>query len=213
MSSFSEAGRLVITQYVMQKKKLTVFSSMYYLAPVSCAWLILLATHEEIPKLYSGGKSELFTAHPLTFFAAGILAIMVNFAGFWVRFTLQEQHMPAYVFYPWCFPLQFVATGCQGDVCIAAEGIGNGQNIYAHVFKYIYIYIYKHVYIHKCVYIYIYACICIYIYIHIDVHIYIYTDIYIYIYVYTHIHTYTHMYTYIHIYIYICTGTYHPQII
>jgi hypothetical protein len=78
MSSVSEAARVVITQYVMQTKKLTVFSSMYYLAPMSSAWLLLLACYEEIPTLYTGDKSALFAQAPLTFFAAGVLAIMVS---------------------------------------------------------------------------------------------------------------------------------------
>jgi hypothetical protein len=83
-SSFSESFRLVITQFVLQKKKLTVFASMYYLSPVSALWLLGLACHSEIYRLLSSGDISLVAQHPTTFGLLCVLSIAINFAGFMV---------------------------------------------------------------------------------------------------------------------------------
>jgi hypothetical protein len=83
-SSLGESFRLVITQFVLQKKKLTVFASMYYLAPVSALWLLALSCYSEIWRLFSSGDLGLILENPGTFFATCILSIAINFAGFWV---------------------------------------------------------------------------------------------------------------------------------
>ena len=83
-SSFAESFRLVITQFVLQKKKLTVFASMYYLAPVSALWLLGLACHSEVHRLRASGDLSLVANNPMTFSANCILSIAINFAGFLV---------------------------------------------------------------------------------------------------------------------------------
>jgi hypothetical protein len=83
-SSFAESFRLVITQFVLQKKKLTVSASMYYLAPISALWLLALGCYFEVSHLHSSGDCRLVTENPLTFLATCILSVAINFAGFWV---------------------------------------------------------------------------------------------------------------------------------
>jgi len=81
-SSFAESTRLVITQFVMQKKKLTVFASMYYLSPVSALWLLGLACHSEIYRLFTSGDLQLVAQRPAMFCINCVLSIAINFAGF-----------------------------------------------------------------------------------------------------------------------------------
>jgi drug/metabolite transporter (DMT)-like permease len=98
LSSFAEAGRLVLTQNLLVNCKFSVLEGQYFLAPVASASLLGLAAVLELPKALaaSGGTATAMnemegqvntpvapgTAH--LFVAACVLGVVVNYLGYMV---------------------------------------------------------------------------------------------------------------------------------
>jgi len=84
VSELAEAGRCVLTQFVLKDSKLSVVEGQYYLAPASLCSLLLYSAVHEWGDIYSTQALAKVIARPWWFVASGVLGIAVNFASFLV---------------------------------------------------------------------------------------------------------------------------------
>jgi hypothetical protein len=84
VSEVVEAGRCVLTQFVLKDCKFSVVESQYYMAPASLCALSLYGAYYEWGQIMTSGDYLKLLAHPQWFVASGLLGIAVNFASFLV---------------------------------------------------------------------------------------------------------------------------------
>jgi len=78
-SCFFEAVSLVLSQVVLQKHKLTVVESMYYISPYGALPLLTMAVVTEWKTMFAAGDHLAMLKHPLEFIMATLLGVGVNF--------------------------------------------------------------------------------------------------------------------------------------
>ena len=91
LSSFSEAGRLVLTQKLLVNSKFSVLEGQYFLAPVASACLLSLAAVLELPNVFAapavaemeGQVNSLITSNTaLLFLQVSTLGVLVNYLSY-----------------------------------------------------------------------------------------------------------------------------------
>lgn len=78
MAEISEATRLALTQFLLQNLKFSVIESQYILAPASALSLTLASLIFEGRAMIADNSLAIVLAHPLEFFLAGTLGLVVN---------------------------------------------------------------------------------------------------------------------------------------
>jgi hypothetical protein len=84
MAEFTEAVRLVMTQFLLQNMKFGVVEGLYVLAPASAFWLFLASACYEFQEMGNKGAFRVVAANPLTFLAASTMGLGVNFLSYYV---------------------------------------------------------------------------------------------------------------------------------
>jgi drug/metabolite transporter (DMT)-like permease len=84
VSEVVEAGRCVLTQYVLKDCKFSVIEGLYYMAPASLCSLLVYAGYYEWGAIFTSGDYAKVLENPQWFIASGLLGIAVNFVGFLV---------------------------------------------------------------------------------------------------------------------------------
>ena len=83
-AEFTEAVRLVLTQYLLKNLKFSVIESQYYLAPAGAMCLFTASFISEFPTMQKQGAFEQVAAHPGLFLSAATLGLGVHFLCFLV---------------------------------------------------------------------------------------------------------------------------------
>jgi len=84
LSVYCEAMRLMLTQRMLQKLDFHVLEGLYFMAPASAIWMLVLAAFVELPRLQT---HRVLAALPQTwhlFVAASVLGFLVNVTSFLV---------------------------------------------------------------------------------------------------------------------------------
>ncbi|KAL1526538.1 hypothetical protein AB1Y20_015247 [Prymnesium parvum] len=84
LSVYCEAMRLMLTQRMLQKLHFHVLEGLYFTAPASAIWMLLLAAVVEIPRLKVGPVWLAISQHWLLFVGASLLGFLVNVTSFLV---------------------------------------------------------------------------------------------------------------------------------
>mmetsp|Transcript_64944 Transcript_64944/g.115096 ORF Transcript_64944/g.115096 Transcript_64944/m.115096 type:complete len:176 (+) Transcript_64944:93-620(+) len=84
LSVYCEAMRLMLTQRMLQKLHFHVLEGLYFTAPASAIWMLLLAAVVEIPRLKLGPVWLAISQHWLLFVGASLLGFLVNVTSFLV---------------------------------------------------------------------------------------------------------------------------------
>jgi len=79
LSCMAEAMRMLTMQILLQGEKYPAIESLYYFAPVSFFWMLLLVAYLELSDLLSDGILIIWL-HPYYFIIASILGFFVNIA-------------------------------------------------------------------------------------------------------------------------------------
>lgn len=117
VSESAEAGRLIMTQTLLQGLSFHPVESMLYIAPASVAWMLIGAAVVEIPGILSTGAMRILVAHaPLFFLAASLGFVVTTLAFFTIQLcgslTLKVPHGSQS-----CAPLcQSVHPGCRKEL-------------------------------------------------------------------------------------------------
>lgn len=83
-AEFTEAIRLVLTQYLLKNLKFSVIESQYYLAPAGAMCLFTASLLTEFPSMARKGAFGQVLGHPGLFFAAATLGLGVHMLCFLV---------------------------------------------------------------------------------------------------------------------------------
>mmetsp|Transcript_9150 Transcript_9150/g.29271 ORF Transcript_9150/g.29271 Transcript_9150/m.29271 type:complete len:318 (-) Transcript_9150:113-1066(-) len=80
----TEAIRLVLTQVLLQRHRLNIVESQYYLAPIGALSLLAAASVGEWSRARTAGAWQIVWQHPLAFGASAILGLAASFMTFLV---------------------------------------------------------------------------------------------------------------------------------
>lgn len=86
VSECAEAGRLIMTQTLLQGLSFHPIESMLYIAPASVAWMLIGSVVTEIPEMLRKGGLDIIVEHAPLFFLAASLGFVVTTLAF---FTIQ----------------------------------------------------------------------------------------------------------------------------
>ena len=79
----TEAMAIVLTQFLLKKKKMTIVESQYYLAPPAVFWFCIIACFGgEWFQIYINGHTSIVRAYPFRFMLAATLGLIVNYLTF-----------------------------------------------------------------------------------------------------------------------------------
>eukprot|EP00892_Ulva_mutabilis_P012165 jgi/Ulvmu1/9320/UM050_0069.1 len=86
VSESAEAGRLIMTQTLLQGLSFHPIESLLYIAPASVAWMLVVAAVAEFPEIVQNGGLTILVQHAPLFFLAASLGFVVTTLAF---FTIQ----------------------------------------------------------------------------------------------------------------------------
>jgi hypothetical protein len=84
LSEIAEAMKLVMTQVLLNNFKLSVFESLYYLAPAGLLWMIIAIIFFELDDLIKDDAWSIIVNNAGMFVLAGVLGFLVNILSFFV---------------------------------------------------------------------------------------------------------------------------------
>mmetsp|Transcript_99680 Transcript_99680/g.257756 ORF Transcript_99680/g.257756 Transcript_99680/m.257756 type:complete len:412 (+) Transcript_99680:116-1351(+) len=123
LSEVMEAVNWVITQHLLQDRKLSLTEGLYVLCPPGFLCLSLLAAASEGPQIIQTGNYKIIMEHPWHFLAAGTLGLAVNFTGFALVQVTSTVTMKVLNIVR-CIGLVFAGVLIYGEVITATELVG-----------------------------------------------------------------------------------------
>jgi len=84
MASITETVRLVLTQHLLTTCKLSVVEGHYFLAPVTCVWLLLAGACAEMPIAAQNNALQIIENEPFLFVRVTVLGVAVNYLTYFV---------------------------------------------------------------------------------------------------------------------------------
>ena len=131
------------TQVLLQKHKLNIVESQYYLAPIGAASLLATASISELPRARAAGALGVVLANPLPFVASALLGLAASF----MTFLVIKVCIPYDIYTVLSLSLSLCVCVCV-SVCLALSlfislslSLSVSLHIYFSLSLYIYIYI------------------------------------------------------------------------